>query len=99
MFELRHFQGVRNIARRRFFRPEQNYNRGPAINERIRSNPVRLIDENDNMVGVVSTIEALRRAFEAGLDLVEANPILDDRNTTANLGVELACSALGQKIL
>ena len=34
-----------------------------------------------------------------GLDLVEVNPILDDRNTTASLGVELACSALGQKIL
>jgi arginase len=35
----------------------------------------------------------------SALDLVEANPILDDRNTTALLGVELACSALGQKIL
>jgi arginase len=34
-----------------------------------------------------------------GLDLVEVNPILDDRNTTAILGVELAASALGQKIL
>jgi arginase len=33
------------------------------------------------------------------LDLVEANPILDDRNMTAILGVELAASALGQKIL
>lgn len=33
------------------------------------------------------------------LDLVEVNPILDDRNTTAVLGTELACSALGQKIL
>ncbi len=33
------------------------------------------------------------------LDLVEVNPILDDRNTTAILGVELASSALGQKIL
>ncbi len=33
------------------------------------------------------------------LDLVEVNPILDDRNTTAVLGVELASSALGQKIL
>lgn len=33
------------------------------------------------------------------LDLVEANPILDDRNTTAVLGTELALSALGQKIL
>jgi arginase len=34
-----------------------------------------------------------------GLDLVEVNPILDDRNMTAILGVELAASALGQKIL
>ena len=33
------------------------------------------------------------------LDLVEANPTLDLRNTTAELGVELALSALGQKIL
>ena len=33
------------------------------------------------------------------LDLVEANPILDDRNTTAVLGAELASSALGQKII
>jgi arginase len=33
------------------------------------------------------------------LDLVEVNPILDDRNTTALLGAELACSALGQKII
>jgi arginase len=33
------------------------------------------------------------------LDLVEVNPILDDRNTTAVLGTELASSALGQKII
>jgi arginase len=33
------------------------------------------------------------------LDLVEVNPILDDRNTTAVLGTELAASALGQKII
>ena len=33
------------------------------------------------------------------LDLVEVNPILDDRNTTAVLATELASSALGQKIL
>jgi arginase len=33
------------------------------------------------------------------LDLVECNPILDDRNTTAILGVELASSALGLKII
>ena len=33
------------------------------------------------------------------LDLVEVNPILDDRNMTAILGAELASSALGQRIL
>ena len=33
------------------------------------------------------------------LDLVEVNPILDDRNTTAALAAEVAASALGQKIL
>jgi arginase len=32
------------------------------------------------------------------LDLVEANPTLDIRNTTAELGTELALSALGKKI-
>jgi arginase len=33
------------------------------------------------------------------LDLVEVNPVLDDRNMTAILGSELASSALGQKII
>ena len=33
------------------------------------------------------------------LDLVEINPTLDSRNTTAELGVELVLSALGQRIL
>jgi arginase len=33
------------------------------------------------------------------LDLVEVNPILDDRNITAALACELAASALGQKII
>ncbi len=33
------------------------------------------------------------------LDLVEVNPTLDVRNATAELGVELALSALGKKIL
>jgi arginase len=35
----------------------------------------------------------------AALDLVEVNPTLDLRNTTAELGCELALSALGMKIL
>jgi arginase len=35
----------------------------------------------------------------AALDLVEVNPTLDIRNTTAELGTELALSALGMRIL
>jgi arginase len=33
------------------------------------------------------------------LDVVEVNPTLDVRNATAQLGTELALSALGKKIL
>jgi len=33
-----------------------------------------------------------------GMDLVEVNPILDERNRTAALAVELAMSALGQRV-
>jgi len=33
------------------------------------------------------------------MELVEVNPILDDHNRTAELGVELAASALGKRIL
>jgi len=33
------------------------------------------------------------------LELVEVNPVIDVHNRTANLGVELALSALGKKIL
>ena len=34
-----------------------------------------------------------------GLDLVEVNPILDEHNRTAELAVQLICSAFGKKIL
>jgi translation initiation factor IF-3 len=40
-------------------------------NEQIRISPVRLIDQNENQVGIVPTAEAQRMAREAGLDLVE----------------------------
>lgn len=33
------------------------------------------------------------------LDVVEVNPVLDTRNSTAELGVELVLSALGKTIL
>lgn len=44
---------------------------GPRLNERIRITPVRLIDENGDVVGVVETDDARARARDLGLDLVE----------------------------
>lgn len=43
-------------------------------NEQIRISPIRLIDENNGQVGLVSTDEAMNRARAAGLDLVEIAP-------------------------
>lgn len=43
------------------------------VNEKIRSPKVQLIDENGNNLGTVQTRDALRRAQESGLDLVEMN--------------------------
>jgi arginase len=34
-----------------------------------------------------------------GLDMVEVNPVLDERNRTAEIACELICSALGKQIL
>ena len=47
---------------------------GPRINEAIRAREVRLIDENGQNVGVVSKLDAMAKATEAGLDLVEISP-------------------------
>jgi translation initiation factor IF-3 len=44
------------------------------MNEDIRVPEVRLIDQTGQNVGVVSTADALVRANEAGLDLVEISP-------------------------
>lgn len=44
------------------------------VNERIRISPVRLIDQNNQQVGVVPVDQALQLAQQAGLDLVEVAP-------------------------
>ncbi len=44
------------------------------INRMIEAHEVRLVDEDGGMVGVVPIREALERADEAGLDLVEVSP-------------------------
>lgn len=43
-------------------------------NHQIRISPIFLIDQEDNKIGQISTSEALRRAQEAQLDLVEVAP-------------------------
>ena len=47
---------------------------GPRINEAIRAREVRLIDQDGENVGVVTRTDALERATQAGLDLVEISP-------------------------
>ncbi|HVC07570.1 MAG TPA: translation initiation factor IF-3 [Solirubrobacterales bacterium] len=58
---------------RRFDRrpPERDTTR---INERIRVSEVRLIGADGEQLGIVDTAEALKRAQEADLDLVEVAP-------------------------
>jgi translation initiation factor IF-3 len=43
-------------------------------NEQIRISPIRLVNQNDEQVGVISTAEAQRMARDAGMDLVEVAP-------------------------
>ena len=44
------------------------------INEQIRISPVRVIAEDGAQLGIISVDEALRRARDVGLDLVEVAP-------------------------
>ncbi|MBT5309732.1 MAG: translation initiation factor IF-3 [Rhodospirillaceae bacterium] len=59
---------------RRFYPNTPPAQSGPRINERIESDSVRLVDETGENVGVVSLDDALDRAENAGLDLVEIAP-------------------------
>lgn len=47
------------------------------MNDQIRIERVRLVDQDGEMIGVVTTREALRKAEDAGLDLVEISPNAD----------------------
>jgi len=58
-------------------RPAQIPDYELVINERIRAPKVLLIDDEGNKVGVMMTRDALDRAREASLDLVEVAPSAD----------------------
>ncbi|MBR0654822.1 translation initiation factor IF-3 [Plastoroseomonas arctica] len=47
---------------------------GPRVNEEIRVPQVRLIDQDGEMQGVMTAREALVRAYDVGLDLLEISP-------------------------
>jgi translation initiation factor IF-3 len=64
--------GVRRVEKRsegRIISDREN-----RINQQIRAREVRLIDENGHHVGIVPLSEALDRAQQADLDLVEVSP-------------------------
>jgi translation initiation factor IF-3 len=50
---------------------------GPRYNDLIQSDKVRVIDENGENLGVMFTNEAIEKAAEVGLDLVEVSPNAD----------------------
>ncbi len=53
----------------------QQENRDPTrINNNIRITPIRVVSEDGEQLGIIPTEDALERAREAGLDLVEVAP-------------------------
>ena len=50
---------------------------GPCINEYIKAEEVRVVDESGEMIGVLPINEAISRAEDVGLDLVEVSPNVD----------------------
>jgi translation initiation factor IF-3 len=64
----------RRRLRIRHFDRQQPPDRGPRINEQIRISPIRLIGADGEQLGLVPTSQALARAQEANLDLVEVAP-------------------------
>ncbi|MBV1896120.1 MAG: translation initiation factor IF-3 [Rhodobacteraceae bacterium] len=61
------------MARRPHNAPPQR-DTGPRVNDKIRSNEIRLIGAEGENVGVVTPIRAMQMADDAGLDLVEISP-------------------------
>ncbi len=69
-----YFQGLRPNSCIGLPRGRRNIDRETRINDRIRAREVRLIGSDGEQLGVVPIREALTRAQEAALDLVEIAP-------------------------
>lgn len=55
----------------------QNSSKEPKVNDAITDDPVRLVDAEGEMVGVVPLAEAFAKAEETGLDLMVISPNAD----------------------
>ena len=64
------------IARKPYNKNRPRYSREPLhrTNERIRIPAVRVVDEDGEQLGVMDTRDAIQKAREMGLDLVEIAP-------------------------
>ena len=65
---------ISNIGEKAISRNFNNSKEIPLINERIRTKEVRLIDDEGNNIGAISTSKALKMAQEKDLDLVVVSP-------------------------
>ncbi|MBT3938367.1 MAG: translation initiation factor IF-3, partial [Pelagibacterales bacterium] len=66
-------QGVRSITKRTF-KNNQLSEDVHNINDQITTDPIRVIDNEGNMLGILSLKEGIEKAEEVGLDLVEVSP-------------------------
>ena len=66
-------QGVRSIAKRTF-KNNQLSEDVHKINDQITTDPIRVIDNEGNMLGILPLKEGIEKAEEVGLDLVEVSP-------------------------
>ncbi len=65
---------ARARERQRFFKECTTISTNFRHNEQIRISPIRLVNQHEEQIGIVSTAEAMRLAREAGMDLVEVAP-------------------------
>ena len=54
--------------------PKDNWRNRPRVNQRIRVREVRVIGPDGKMIGVMNTEDAIQKAFDIDLDLVEIAP-------------------------
>src|SRR5437764_3250949 len=65
---------ARALERQWFFKECKTISTNFRHNEQIRISPIRLVNQHEEQIGIVSTAEAMRMAREAGMDLVEVAP-------------------------